>query len=94
MYNNQQNSDFLGGQGLFQSIGNFLSDPVKRKKRLEKKDAKNKLKDSEANLNNALAAQAYSQSQNKGVSTGAIIGISLGAVALLGLVAVVILREK
>lgn len=94
MYNSQQNLDFLGGQGFFQSLGNLLSDPAKRKRRLEKKDAKNKLKDSEANLNNALAAQAFAQSQNKGISTGAIIGISLGAVAILGLVGVLILRKK
>ena len=92
MENNNQHNDFLGGQGLFGAIGDLLSDPEKRKKRLEKKDAKNKLKDSEANLNNALAQQAASQGQ--GMSTGAILGITLGVVAILGLITAVAVKSK
>jgi hypothetical protein len=75
---------------------NILINPERqeerRKLRDDKKAAKNKLRDAEANQTNAIA-QAL-MSPDGGMSTGAIIGIALGGVLLLGGITLLIIKSK
>lgn len=78
------------------TIRNWLNDPERRKRRLEAKDAKNQLKQSEAALNNAIAQAALSGANQRsgGGNAGAIIGITFGVLTLAGIVGFVAYKSS
>ena len=84
------------GEQQSNTIGDFFRNQFTtesgREHRAAKKAAKNKLRDAEANQTNALA-QAL-MSPDGGMSTGAIIGIALGGVLLLGGITLLIIKSK
>ncbi len=88
--NDQEFSNATGS--LLSGIRDAIFNPEKRQKRLEKKDAKNSLKNSEANLNNAMAQSLVKPGE--GMSMGAILGISFVGISLVGGLLYLALKSK
>ena len=83
----EQQSNVIGDFFL-----NTFTTETGRERRAARKATKNKIKDAEANQTNAIA-QAL-MSPDGGMSTGAIIGIALGGVLLLGGITLLIIKSK
>lgn len=65
-----------------------------KQSRMERRDAKNNLKNSEAQLNNALAQAALQPAGSGGSNVGTILGITFGLLAVAGTIGFIVYKKS